>query len=88
MDESRTSPNCDGITEFKSSIKKVTFCWVPCHIGIGGNEKADLAAKDALNLLHANFCSSIQTLATTLINTAFPTGRMNGMMREQTGCTL
>ena len=26
----------------------VTFCWLPSHTGIAGNEKADAAAKDAL----------------------------------------
>ena len=28
----------------------IVFCWLPSHIGIGGNEEADKAAKDALSL--------------------------------------
>ena len=30
--------------------KDIVFCWVPSHTGIKGNEKADLAAKSALDL--------------------------------------
>ena len=28
------------------------FCWVPSHIGIRGNERADSTAKSALELSH------------------------------------
>ena len=33
--------------------KDIVFCWVPSHTGITGNEKADLAAKSALDLPRA-----------------------------------
>ena len=33
--------------------KDIVFCWVPSHIGIKGNEKADSAAKFALDLPRA-----------------------------------
>ena len=33
--------------------KDIIFCCVPSHVGIKGNEKADSAAKSALDLPHA-----------------------------------
>ena len=33
--------------------KDIIFCWVPSHVGIKGNEKADSAVKSALDLPHA-----------------------------------
>ena len=30
--------------------RNIIFCWVPSHVGITGNEKADVAARDALSL--------------------------------------
>ena len=33
--------------------KDIIFCWVPSHVGIRGNEKADSAARSALDLPRA-----------------------------------
>ena len=35
--------------EILSSSKFITFCWIPSHRDITGNEDADRAAKDALS---------------------------------------
>jgi len=34
----------------KKQAKNVILCWIPSHVGILGNEKADAAAKSALSL--------------------------------------
>ena len=34
---------------YLSGHKDIIFCWVPSHIGIQGNERADVLAKAALD---------------------------------------
>ena len=36
--------------EIVEQKKQVIFCWIPSHVGIRGNERADQAAKQALDL--------------------------------------
>ena len=36
------------------SHKQIIFCWLPSHVGIRGNKKADKAAKSALSLQPSN----------------------------------
>ena len=51
--EAGTSLVWDGDTEcvfLKFANKDFIFCWVPSHIGIRSNEKADSRAKSALDL--------------------------------------
>jgi ribonuclease HI len=37
------------LKNLKDSRKHIIFCWVPSHVGISGNEKADKEAKSSLN---------------------------------------
>ena len=40
--------------ETRNHGNDIVFCWVPSHVGIRGNEEADLAAKGALDLEISN----------------------------------
>ena len=40
----------ESIYKLRKRRKYIEFCWIPSHIGIIGNEKADRAAKAALDL--------------------------------------
>jgi len=36
-------------TQLKNSSKSISFCWIPSHVGIRGNESADTVAKAGLD---------------------------------------
>ena len=38
-----------------SKTKEILFCWLPSHVGIKGNEAADVKAKASLDLEISNF---------------------------------
>jgi len=40
--------------------KNIILCWIPSHVGILGNEKADATAKSALSLLVTRTCHSYE----------------------------
>ena len=42
-------PNILHMCHYLSGHKDIVFCWVPSHIGIQGNERADVLAKAALD---------------------------------------
>ena len=55
---SSTNPKIQNVIEKHhelSKTKEILFCWLPSHVGIKGNEAADVKAKASLDLEISNF---------------------------------
>ena len=57
-DTSSKNPKIQNLIENHhelSKTKEILFCWLPSHVGIKGNEAADVKAKTSLDLEISNF---------------------------------
>ena len=59
--------------------KKVVLAWVPTHIGIKGNEKADELAKQALNFNVLDLKVPYTDLRVNVNSVLNKSGKLNGM---------
>ena len=82
--ETGTSLDWDGDTEVCLFKLCYLFCWVPNHIGIWSNEKADSAAKSELDLSRAKVGVPYNVSAIIF----FPLGKMTRMVRTRTNFIL
>ena len=65
-----------------SKTKEILFCWLPSHVGIKGNEAADVKAKASLDLEISNFNLHVQILNLLSTGTSYPNGSCHGTERH------
>ena len=81
---------CDVLERISHLVpfKRIVFCWLPSHIGIRGNEKADETAKSALFLPKSNNKVSYTDFKTSILTYICLLGNPNGMQIFSTNFTL
>ena len=69
------------LTSLDQAGKSVQFCWVPSHVGIAGNERADVAARRAASAPHTRRLplSGPWLFTLQLVCSCTPSGRVHGM---------
>ena len=86
--QAHDSNNCDHafiqdilkvFTDCLSVNKKVVLAWVPSHLGIKGNEKADELAKQALNFNVLDLKVPYTDLTVKVNSVLNKSGKLNGM---------
>ena len=60
---------CDVLERISHLVefKRIVFCWLPSHMGIRGNKKADETAKSALSLPESNYKVSYTDFKTAIL---------------------
>ena len=63
-----------------SFTKSIVFCWIPSHIGIRGNEDADISAKQAQSLQESKIKLPFTDFKPNLNTYILSKGNQHGIM--------